>query len=290
MLIGFIGDLHGRVLHAIALIATWQQRYDRRFDLLIQVGDLGAFPDMARLERSANRHLASDPSQRDFVRMLCADSRLAEALTVLRQSIATPVYFVRGNHEDFDWLELLPRDPVKCTAVTDRLGLFRYVPDGTVLTFGKLRIAFLGGVEERTDASGIDRKAYETLLALEPGLVDVLVTHQGPYGSSRGFRGNIHGSRMISKLIEQLRPSFLVSGHAHTRSGPTRYGQTTYLGLDLVVASPLFHPEVKGLQPGCFGILDTDNGSLEPITEDWLAGFETPFDFDNWFESYRTVC
>ena len=52
MLIGFKGDLHGRVLHALALVATWQKRNNRSFDLLTQVGDMAAFPDMARLVRS----------------------------------------------------------------------------------------------------------------------------------------------------------------------------------------------------------------------------------------------
>ena len=66
MLIGFVGDLHGRVLHALALIVTWQKRNGRRFDLLVQVGDMGAFPDMSSLERTANRHFALDPSQRDL--------------------------------------------------------------------------------------------------------------------------------------------------------------------------------------------------------------------------------
>lgn len=44
MLIGFVGDVHGRVFHAIAALATWQVRTGKRFDLLIQVGDLGAYP------------------------------------------------------------------------------------------------------------------------------------------------------------------------------------------------------------------------------------------------------
>ncbi len=45
LLIGFIGDLHGRVFHALAPVATWQRRAGRRLDLVIQVGYLGAFPD-----------------------------------------------------------------------------------------------------------------------------------------------------------------------------------------------------------------------------------------------------
>ena len=155
------------------------------------------------------------------------------------------------------------------------------------MTFGGLRIAFLGGVEERDDAAGINRGAYEALLALEPGNIDVLVTHQGPYGSSTGFRGDIHGSRMITDLIESTRPTFQVAGHAHVLSGPTRFGETTYLGLDCVIPSPLYHPEVRGFQPGSLGVLDTDPGKLEPVTDDWLVEFETPFDFNRWYEKLR---
>ena len=287
MLIGFVGDLHGRALHALALIVTWQKRNERRFDLLIQVGDMAAFPDMARLERTANRHFAGDPSQRDFVRLMYADDGLAESLARLRRYLAGPVHFIRGNHEDFDWLEQLPRDSGSGTAAVDRFGLLRYVPDGTVMTFGGLRIAFLGGIEERDDTAGIDRSAYEALLALGPGSIDVLVTHQGPYGSGTGFRGDIHGSRMITDLIERSRPTFHVAGHAHAFSGPTRFGETTYLGLDCVVPSPLYHLEAQGFQSGCLAVLDTDEGDLRPITDDWLADFETPFDFNRWYEKFR---
>jgi hypothetical protein len=43
VLIGFVGDVHGRVFHALAALATWRAETGRRFDLVIQVGDLGAF-------------------------------------------------------------------------------------------------------------------------------------------------------------------------------------------------------------------------------------------------------
>ncbi len=287
MLIGFLGDLHGRVLHALALIVTWQKQSGRRFDMLIQVGDMGAFRDMSSLEQTANCHFALDPSQRDFVRLMQTDADLAEALSTLGGTIGTPVHFIRGNHEDFALLENLPRDSGSGTAAVDRFGLLRYVPDGMVMTFGKLRFAFLGGVEERSDAAGINRGAYEALLALGPGSIDVLVTHQGPYGSSIGFKGDIHGSRMITNLIEDIRPTFNVAGHAHVLSGTNRFGETTYLGLDCVIPSPLYHPDARGFQPGSLGILDTDHGLLEPVTDDWLGEFETPFDFRDWYERYE---
>ena len=66
MIVGFIGDVHVHVFHAIALAATWQEVTSRRFDLLIQVGDLGAFPDPERMDAATLRYLAADPPNADF--------------------------------------------------------------------------------------------------------------------------------------------------------------------------------------------------------------------------------
>ncbi len=200
--------------------------------------------------------------------------------------LACPIYFIRGNHEDFAWLAQLPIDGDEGTAVADPFDLFRYVPDGTLLQFGELRLAFLGGVEEQTDEATIDRSAYDALMALGGNALDVLVTHEGPYGSSIGFHGDTHGSPLISRLIEQTRAKFHVAGHAHCVSGPRLYGDTLYFGLDILVAPPFWYPDAKGLQAGCLASLDTRTGELQPVTGTWLATFPTPFDFDQWFEGF----
>ena len=144
------------------------------------------------------------------------------------------------------------------------------------------RVAFLGGVEERDDAAGIDRGAHARLLALDQAGIDVLVTHQGPYGSSTGFRGDVHGSRLMTALIERLHPRFHIAGHAHQAIGPITYGETTYLGLDGITPSRRWNPDASGLQPGSMAVLDTDTWALAPIAESWLAKFGMPFDFEAW--------
>jgi len=143
MMVGFIGDIHGRVLHTIAAVVTWQKKMGRQFDLLIQVGDLGAFPDIGRLDPATNRYLASDPAEADFNRLIQFAGAQAEAITELRSQLAGPIYFIRGNHEDFDWLAQLPRNQEAGTAEVDPFDLFRYVPDGAVRDFVGLRVAFL---------------------------------------------------------------------------------------------------------------------------------------------------
>ena len=286
MLIGFIDDVHGRVFHAIAAVATWQTQTGKQLDLLIQVGDLGAFPDITKLDPATNRYLAADPAEADFSRLLQSENEYGEAIAYLREQFVTPIHFIRGNHEDFAWLHQISKESEGAGVIIDPFDLFYYVPDGTVLDFDGLRIGFLGGVEERADEAAIDQDAYQSLLSLEAGTVDLLVSHEGPYGSSIGFHGDTHGSKLISKLLEQLKPRYQVAGHAHSLSGPRTFGSTTYLGLDCIVASPIWYPEAQGLQPGCLAVLDTEQDSLSPVMAEWLSEFETPFEFGRWFQHF----
>jgi predicted phosphodiesterase len=204
----------------------------------------------------------------------------AEALRDLRGSMKAPVHFVRGNHEDFDWLAGLSLDPRKGTAPADPFDLFHYVPDGAVLERDGVRIAFLGGVEELPGEADIDAGSYQALLTESD--IDIFVSHEGPYGSSTGYNDDTHGSRLITELVTQLQPDFHVFGHAHQVFGPEPTGRTVALGLDGLVTSKFWHPEEHGLKSGCLGVLDTSTGELRAITDDWLGEFPTPLDFLTW--------
>jgi Icc-related predicted phosphoesterase len=281
VLIAFVGDVHGRMFHALAALVMLQERLQRRFEFIVQVGDLG-FPDPARGDEASQRYLAVDPAEGDLGRFLQAAGALAGMLRRVRERLGEPVHFVRGNHEDFDWLRNLAVDPATGTASADRLDLLHYVPDGAVLDIDGFRIAFLGGVEELPGEPAIDREAYEALMSGPPGSIDLLVTHEGPYGSGTLHSGETAGSPMMSRLLECLQPRFHVFGHMHQLSGPTAFGPTTYLGLDGLVASAIWHPEARGLKPGSLGLLDTASGNLTPVTDPWLADFPKPFDFEAW--------
>jgi hypothetical protein len=284
VLIAFVGDVHGRIFHALAALVTLQERLGRRFDLMVQVGDLG-FPDPARGDEASQRYLAVDSAEADLGRFLNADGALAGTLARVRERLGSPVRFVRGNHEDFDWLRSLPVDPTTGVAPADHLDLLRYAPDGTVLNVEGFRIAFLGGVEELQGEPHIDGSAYDALMSLPPGCIDLLVTHEGPYGSGSMHSGETAGSPMMSRLLERLQPRYHVFGHMHQLSGPTAFGPTTYLGLDGLVASAIWHPEARGLKRGCLGLLDTGTGELTPVADAWLAEFPRTFDFEAWASS-----
>src|SRR5687767_6471805 len=73
------GDLHGRVLPAFRLALAWQREHGERLDGLLQVGDLGWFPDATRLDKATKRHAERDPLELG-AQQVAAPSRAADAV------------------------------------------------------------------------------------------------------------------------------------------------------------------------------------------------------------------
>ncbi len=273
MIIGFIGDVHGMASHAIAVAAMWQAVNRKRFDLLIQLGDMGAFPDESQRDAATRSYAALDPSQADFMRLLEAKGERARLLHRVREMFAGPIYFLRSNHEDFEYLNRLPLDDTG-GATVGPFDLFRYVPDGNVLRFGEVRVAFLGGIETQVpDARTIDGQAYTALAGMGPGAFDILVTHDVPHCIRVNWQGKIGGSRMITERIQHSQPSYHLSSHVHHLNGPRNYGRTTSLRIDGLVASAKWGPNDRNLRPGCIAILDTETAQLEPVMDQWLSRY-----------------
>lgn len=264
MRIAFVGDIHGRVLHLIALLLELQ-RTGRAIDRVIQVGDFGAYRDAGHMDPAASRFLADNPAELDFLRALAPDDGLALLLRHARAQLGAPVLFLRGNHEDHAWLADRLRERGARQAPIDPFDLFHFVADGSVLDLGGVRLAVLGGAAG--DPLGpIDPAAYETLRALEPGSIDVLVTHDAPHGVAVGYHGSTQGSRRLSALVEHLRPRFHIGGHYHHLNGPHRFGPTVYLGLSCLV-HPVRKDPSRRIQPGAIAILDSASGTLAPLAE-----------------------
>ena len=53
------GDVHGLAYHLVALIATWQRVTGKKLDIIVQVGDMGAYPRPDRMDESGRRHMRS---------------------------------------------------------------------------------------------------------------------------------------------------------------------------------------------------------------------------------------
>ncbi|MFI9839149.1 metallophosphoesterase [Nonomuraea sp. NPDC051941] len=275
MKIAFVGDVHGCVLHALGAAVLLQNRRGIRLDAVIQVGDLGAYPSFERFDESSRRFWRDHPAQGDFLRLLDPSPSFAEGVRLALGQVPS-VLFVSGNHEDHDWLASLHDAAAAEVVQVDALGAYRHVACGTVVEVAGQRVAFLGLIEA-PGKMDLDESAYARLSAVEPGGVDVLVTHDGPYGMSRDRRGNVQGSAKLTRLIEHLQPSLHISGHYHHPNGPRHYGRTTSYALAQLVQpkNTRWEPEPDNpeqrVTAASIGLLDTETGGFEYIQDEWLA-------------------
>jgi Icc-related predicted phosphoesterase len=275
MKLAFIGDVHGRVLHALGALLALQQHRGIRLDAAIQVGDLGAYPAPDRMDGPSRRFLAEHPAEGDFFRLLDPAPQLASAVRHAIERLP-PLLFVSGNHEDFEWLAGLHAAHGADVVPVDPLGAVRHVRCGHRLDAAGRRIAFLGRIES-PGSLDLDEAAYASLLAAEPGTVDVLVTHDGPYGMCRDWQGRTQGSPKLARLIEHLQPRLHVSGHYHHENGPRRYGRTLSYALPELVSPKVnrrrpqqSNPEQR-VAPGAVALLDTEANTFQYVHDEWLA-------------------
>ncbi|OHV37112.1 hypothetical protein BCD49_18195 [Pseudofrankia sp. EUN1h] len=262
--------------HALGAAILLQERRGIRLDAVVQVGDLGAYPSEERYDEPTRRFGRDHPAQGDFLRLLDPSPSFAGGIRLALGRIPSAL-FVSGNHEDHDWLETLHAAAAGAEIVpVDPLGAFRHVSCGSIVEVAGQRTAFLGLIE----AAGymdLDETAYGRLMALDPGAVDLLVTHDGPYGMSRNYRGDVQGSTKLTRLLEHLQPRLHISGHYHHPNGPRVYGRTTSYALAQLVRPRVTRGESTPPNPeqrvtaGSIGLLDTDTDAFAYLDDDWLA-------------------
>jgi hypothetical protein len=268
------GDLHGRVLPAFRLASYWSRTFATPLAGILQVGDLGYFPDLTKLDKATVRHAADDPLElgvQDVIR----PTEIADA--VFDEPTCPPgLWFTAGNHEDFADLSRLAHGHANFPQfAVDHYCMVNAVQNGRVVTLdGGLRVAAVWGVDgaestRRTnlpERGYIDERAIDRLLR-EP--FDVLLCHDAPYSAKRfGY-----GSQLLARLIELARPAFCFFGHYKGEGGPS-----------LVNFAPtgVFHMagfEMRGrgqtTEVGSVGVLRwaDGRGEFEHLDPAWLRTF-----------------
>lgn len=273
------GDLHGRILPAFRLATVWAREHATPVDGLLQVGDLGYFPDISRLDKATLRHAQDDPTELGALDII-SPNPLADA--VVDDPHSPPaLWFTAGNHEDFDALVSLAqacgRQP---DFVADAYGGVRGIRDGHVVSLdGGPRVGALWGV----DGDGPNcRKRLPDRAYLSPRAADrlpsesfdVLLTHDAPLDARRvGY-----GSQIISTAIQLARPRFAFFGHYSGEGSRIEgdYGETEVYHLGgFQLGGRDGHAEF-----GSVGALiwEDDAGEFTFLDPDWLRTFTRP----NW--------
>ncbi len=268
------GDLHGRILPAFRLATVWAREFETPVSAILQVGDLGFFPDPTRLDKATRRHAEKDPTELGTLDIVTSNS-LADAI-LDDPDCPDALYFTAGNHEDYEALRAAVnaagRQP---SAVVDAYCRVRCIKDGHVVPLREgPAVGALWGVdgEGTTIRRNLPERAYvkgrsADLLLASP--LDVLLTHDSPADAKRVGCG----SELISMLIGLAKPRFAFFGHYH--------GEGCRIDHDLG-PTELYHMSGMELggrdgcaEVGSVGALtwDGDAAAFEYLEEDWLRTF-----------------
>jgi hypothetical protein len=268
------GDLHGRILPAFRLALAWQREQGEPLAGLLQVGDLGYFPDPTRLDKATRRHAERDPLELG-AGLIANRSKEADAL--FAEPDLPDLWFIPGNHEDYDALEALAHG-AGCTRddfPVDYYQRVRCVRDGQVVALpGNLRVGGLWGIDgkgplARRDAPPRGRINTRNATRLSVAGFDVLLTHDSPLDAVFPDAG----SEEISSVIRQAQPAFAFFGH---------YGSPGQLSACDFGATQVFHLhgfELRGsggtAEEGSVGVLrwDGQRGEFEYLSPKWLRTF-----------------
>lgn len=200
------GDSHGALDRLYADVLAFEAALGMPFDHVLHVGDFGVWPDPARVDRATRKH----DGDGDFASWL-TDSK----------AVPRPTSFIKGNHEDFGWLE-----PRRGQEVLPGL---RYLGNGDVVDLGAIRVAGVGGCYaariydlpaarlEGGQRAHFTRNELERLRGVRD--VDVLLLHDAPAGIEivHSRRSYVTDAAGLRELVAEMRPRLCFFGHHHAR-------------------------------------------------------------------------
>lgn len=255
----------------------YQDEFQTELAGLLQVGDLGYFPDLTRLDSATIRHAKRDPLELGVSEFTSTNTVASKLFLNLNGRLR--IYFTAGNHEDHELLEQHRRTRDGAWPVDDFQRLW-CVDDGRVLQLKTgLRIGALWGIDGdapkarrirsarvRIDPTAANRLCRESF--------DVLLMHESP----RDAIWFDSGSTEIRDIISAARPQLAFFGHYHE---PGRLAECDF-GRSQVYWMSGFELQHQGgaVEPYSVGLLQQfpDRLQFDYLPIDWLRDFRR----ENW--------
>lgn len=287
MNIAIFADLHGRLLLAFKLCARWQRETGEHIDLILQAGDLGAFPERSRLDRATIKYAERDPTELGFMEhFITADP----SVTAVLDETSCPMIFVRGNHEDHTWLDELERRQDGSIFPVDIYERVYNLKTGLPWTFQahneQITVLGIGRISPASDEADSKQgkyiQPYESarVYQKQDRAIDVLLTHHSRTDfviRERGVKTKAStGMREIEFVLDTERPAYHFYGHY---GGPPQVRPDTN-GVTLTVKLADLHWERGGslLNAGSMGLLrwhNHDEHSFEVLAPPWFKEYSS---------------
>jgi hypothetical protein len=257
MTIALFADVHGRVLLCFYLCARWEQETGKPIDLILQAGDLAAFPDRKRLDRATRQHGESDPTVLGFADHFAA---VRPEVVSLFSMTRCPLIFVRGNHEDHAWLDALERrvpGPLFPVDAYQRVFCLKTgVPYAFTHRDETLHLLGIGRIGRHANSQKqkphyLQPYEQERLAQLGGVTIDLLLTHDA--ARDEVFQGS--GSTEISNILDRYQPCYHFFGHYG--GGPSQQGAANGQTRSWRLSDLLWESQdgSQQLKPGSMGIL-----------------------------------
>ncbi len=265
----------------------------------MQAGDLGAFPDHDLLDRATSKWGERDSSELAFRADFMQRDPAVEALLA---ETTCPLVFVRGNHEDHQWLDTLERrsPPEDASFAVDVYGRIHCLKTGHLATFdapdARLNTLGIGRIGAHTERQQHEQRLRfiqpyerERLLGLGDLQVDVLLSHDAAPGlvsstpDSASSNEPLHrrdegGLPEVGEALTRYHPAYAFFGHyggphlswiTDRQSGRTRVHKLADLNWDKADSA-------HRLRTDCMGILqwhDRHDCHFAMVHEPWLREY-----------------
>jgi len=258
--IAVLGDLHGHLDLALSILKKYESVTNTKLDAILQVGDLGYFPDLSRLDDATAKFAKKDPIELGFQDFLNETEVSKRHFEGQETKIDADLVFIAGNHEDQEKLRKLESSAKKAPIPVDFFGKILYLPSGEVYEIkkGNLRLRFscLGRISGDIKEYNFSHSDLKKVKNLDD--IDVFLTHEPD-------------SEEIREVLKRLQPKYHFCGHLHIGRKLDLANNTESYSLDQVG----FRKSHK-LNDKCIGILsiEKDKRQFKFLEEQWLKEFK----------------
>ncbi|MFB2589138.1 metallophosphoesterase [Acinetobacter sp. c1-l78] len=255
--VAIFADIHGKFLLPFKLVEHYQNLYQEKIDLILQCGDMGAFPDKNKMDKATLRHALNDRDELGFSNDFVKSH--AEIATYL-DKLNINMYCVRGNHEDhafLDELEYLAKlhdHPYFPIDIYQRIWVCRtgvpFILQNKNEQLSVVGIGRIGDKKGRHHPQFIQNAEREQLkkLGKKSPDIDILITHDKASESKRGY-----GAFEIEDILDKI--AFKYHFHGHTGEDYHVYLAENGITHSVKIKELEFNREGK-LEYGCMIILE----------------------------------